>query len=1623
MPKPSLKLLSLHILIFYLHGILALSGLSEHGFTHNATLNSTGTTTRKPVETGVTSLQRSVAQESSSLGYGIGSYIAYGFSGVGALDGTSQTSTTAISQLAGTYAASEYGGSGLIRGATSTSASNSTMQAGASNPTITEISSTNAQSSLVDSGTSGASSSNETARSTQQAPSIPSAKQSGSVSYSYHIASPTPKSLSQVQNTIRNATNTTNHAETTAMPTLSCYSIGSWGRNASSSRKPSPTRNAFNLTGNANLDQCWMQWSDYWDFEQRAGRTELSEYEEQTQVWESACVQRWPVTDTSYASIAPNIYTDTVTQTHTIVADGFTQTTEVTTYIWTNTEWVATGTLTPLTTITSTHSQTVTDGSIADITVTGGKAPECELPNSMPQCQASWDKWASLQVMATPTVSSPLCGEPGSCQLSWKTYDSAWSSYSSIKGSASPRCTQASIGAPLCDSLRSSYVAAGSSENNAIVTDGGGGTRMSGGYVQTAAPYGSPSNDSADGLDFGLFGIAASQSYLPASWPSSSTLAAGCTLGCGKCAVTGGTVQLIYWPPATAAARNQTNTSLTPRAASGLVVASTLGTVLTSPTVYISLADVHAADSCSVVGRTHSHTILPLTATDQLSSIWAQYQGGLSTASFNFDDLNTPIAESVYTRQPWCAQWTSSQSSEDLNFGACNGTVAFWGDQNTCYPTCPQTRPFNPILVLPSSFLNNVDPQWSSCTLEQRGVYDPPIFLTPQTAAAHPTPVPETTSTDVPAQPASVVPSRTAGTPTPTPHTVSAVPDPPDNRPASPGPASIRPAPAATSQGSAAASNIISALEPPPKVPISSSAASPLPSNAQQTDRAKPSAVVDPSSAAGGVLSLLDPSPSSLPTQAAADPTNNHDNPDHPLPTYDPSVATQIAGQASGDPPDPSMVISGTAPQPGATSPIQGTSASAENGAQVVTESGSANIPAEEGQPTSPAAITVGHQPVYSDPSGSGVIVGQSTLRPGASTVIQGTSVVVGNGGQIIVGSSTVNIPAGTNGAAPPVATSIGAQPVHADPNGPGVVVGASTLNPGRTTVVAGTPLSIGTSGIIVAGSSTINLPTASAQPPDLASASAINSGSGDPNNPTTPQASAAIVTLGGQTYTAKPGQPLIVGSSTIAAGGPAATVSGQTISMGSAGVNVGGNEVAFSSSYPSATVEIGGQKYTVSAGKPLVIGGSMISPNGPAATIAGQAVSLGSDGVQVDGQTTPFTQDASNDPGAIVTIGDQIYTAQWDRPLVVGSATLTAGGSAAVVSGRTISMANSGIVINGHTEGFSSTATPTAVFTLGSSLVTATPGQPLVVGTETLTAGGSAAVVSGQTISMANSGIVINGNTEVFSSAPATRAVFTLGSSLVTATPGQPLVIGTETLTAGGSALTTSGETISLGSSGVIVDGSTVVFSSSDDTFMETEAPFTISGTAYTGYALGSGIEVIAGPSGFLTTISVSGPAATIAGQTISAESGAIEVGTSRGAFRTEQASVEQEAVFTAGGKTSTAVESPAATGSGDVAVIDGSITLSVGGPASVVAGDTVSFGSSGLVINGTLTEPLTSVTLISGSSVSIPSAALPTSSQGIGNDGETNGNGEGSGAMRAAPMCVTIAVFTLCNVFILLL
>ena len=237
-----------------------------------------------------------------------------------------------------------------------------------------------------------------------------------------------------------------------------------------------------------------------------------------------------------------------------------------------------------------------------DATIT---PPPCVLPSYVPQCQSSWTDWAVHQYSSPPYDESGPSGcsqylyvksVPQNCSAAVAAFSSSDNSWISAAIASPPSCAQASVTGSVCSGLISSWLGQQAAYNPGV------------GGVQ--------------GGDFNYTTLSDGSLGRVYTWPASTTFAPGCTLGCQSCAIQGGTVQLIYWPPATSTyGPDGMYTALTGNA-TGPIIAETLGTTFTSPTVYVSFDSLWARDSCTPFGKTHAGSIVAITDTADLQSLW-----------------------------------------------------------------------------------------------------------------------------------------------------------------------------------------------------------------------------------------------------------------------------------------------------------------------------------------------------------------------------------------------------------------------------------------------------------------------------------------------------------------------------------------------------------------------------------------------------------------------------------------------------------------------------------------------------------------------------------------------------------------------------------------------------------------------------------------------------------------------------------------------------------------------------------------------------------------------------------------------------------------------------------------
>ena len=171
----------------------------------------------------------------------------------------------------------------------------------------------------------------------------------------------------------------------------------------------------------------------------------------------------------------------------------------------------------------------------------------------------------------------------------------------------------------------------------------------------------------------------------------------------------------------------------------------------------------------------------------------------------------------------------------------------------------------------------------------------------------------------------------------------------------------------------------------------------------------------------------------------------------------------------------------------------------------------------------------------------------------------------------------------------------------------------------------------------------------------------------------------------------------------------------------------------------------------------------------------------------------------------------------------IVGSQTLSPGGSDIIVAGQTFSLASFGTELVMESTAIALDSGPAlATVTIPLAKITEVPAAPAItfngatvtrdvssdyiIGGQTLMPGGPALTISGTVLSLAESGtVLILGSSTVSISpipSPPIAPIISIDGSVVTADPESAFVIGTQTLAPGGPAITVSGEILSLASS-----------------------------------------------------------------------------------------------------------------------------------------------------------------------------------------------------------------------------
>ena len=506
------------------------------------------------------------------------------------------------------------------------------------------------------------------------------------------------------------------------------------------------------------------------------------------------------------------------------------------------------------------------------------------------------------------------------------------------------------------------------------------------------------------------------------------------------------------------------------------------------------------------------------------------------------------------------------------------------------------------------------------------------------------------------------------------------------------------------------------------------------------------------------------------------------------------------------------------------------------------------------------------------------------------------------------------------NQDAPPEPQPVPSYVVSLAPSASAVVVNGITspmpnpANAGASPIVTinAQPTTLGAvSGLAIDGQNVVaGAPAATIQgiPVSLApSASAvIVDGSTTPLSP----GQTPVIALGSQLVTASPTSQYVLGGHTLVPGAAAITISGTQISVPMDGnaVVVEGSTVAIPDTAGPVlpVITLGNQVITANSASQFVVGDQTLFPGAAAITVASPASAVAAFGPS---------------PTAL-TVGGEVFTPN-PTAFSIDGTTISAGGPGLTVSGTLISLGASGILNIGRSTISLpiNEASPTA-YTVGGEVFTPNPTAFSIDGT-TISADGPGAIVDGTLVSLGSSGILEIGSSTIslgLNAALPTPAAYTIGNQVFTPNPTAFSIDGT-TISAGGPGVTIDGTIVGLETSGVLDIGSSTISLSSGTAYTVGGQIFTPNPTAFS----------IDG-----TTISAGGPGVNIDGTLVSLEtSGILDIGSSKIVLPPNN-------VYMVGGETFT--PNPTAFS------IDGT-TISAGGPGVTIDGTVISLGASGIL------------------------------------------------------------------------
>ncbi|KAI9705626.1 MAG: hypothetical protein M1836_006382 [Candelina mexicana] len=336
---------------------------------------------------------------------------------------------------------------------------------------------------------------------------------------------------------------------------------------------------------------------------------------------------------------------------------------------------------------------------------------------------------------------------------------------------------------------------------------------------------------------------------------------------------------------------------------------------------------------------------------------------------------------------------------------------------------------------------------------------------------------------------------------------------------------------------------------------------------------------------------------------------------------------TEIAGLSITPDGNGNMILnSALVIHPGDAITVSGTRISL--GADGILTAGTITVPTSS-VPTEIAGISI-----TTDGNGNIILNNTRIIHPGDAVTVSGTRVFLGADGILTAGTFTI----------PASSFPTGVPPITTDGNG-NIIFNNTLIHPGDAVTVSGMRISLGTDGILTAGTFTIPVSSLPASfPAEIAGLSITTDGNGD----------------------------IILNNTLLIHPGDAITVSGTRISLGSDGTLTAGTFTVPASSLPTA---IAGFPITTDSVGDVLIAGTTLHPGDPAITISGTRISLGTNGILTAGsKTIPI-----NIP-KVFTVGGLVFTSIAGG-VVVGGTTLMNGAPARTINEKLVSVDVNGVV------------------------------------------------------------------------------------------------------------------------------------------------------------------------------------------------------------------------------------------------------------------------------------------------------------------------------------------------------